>query len=59
MNKKISDLIEYRFGAPTQVGNQMPAEGPLASILERRTHRQYSEQKVDDELLEILIACGL
>ena len=59
MNKKISDLIEYRFGAPTRVGNQMPAEGPLASILERRTHRQYSEQKVDDELLEILIACGL
>ncbi len=59
MTRKISDLIEYRFGTPTQVGTKMPAEGPLANILERRTHRQYSEQNIDDELLEILIACGL
>ena len=59
MPKNISDLIEYRFGAPTQVGSGMPAEGPLAAILERRTHRQYTDQPIDDELLDTLLACGL
>ena len=59
MPKNISDLIEDRFGTPTKTGNQMPGEGVLASILERRTHRQYTDQQIDDELLEILIACGL
>ncbi len=59
MSKHISDLIEDRFGIATSVGAQMPAEGPLADILERRTHRQYTEQPIDDELLDVLLACGL
>ncbi len=59
MTKNISDLIEYRFGTPRQVGDQMPAEGTLATILERRTHRQYSDKPIDDELLDVLLACGL
>lgn len=59
MSKSIADLIEARFGTPTNVGTQMPAEGTLASILERRTQRQYTDQMIEDELLEVLIACGL
>jgi hypothetical protein len=59
MSKSIADLIETRFGTPTNIGTQMPAEGALASILERRTHRQYTDQVIEEELLEVLIACGL
>ena len=59
MPRNISDLIEHRFGTPTTVGAQMPADGPLASILQRRTHRQYTGQPIEDELLEVLLACGL
>ncbi|MFT4728845.1 MAG: nitroreductase [Granulosicoccus sp.] len=59
MSKSIADLIETRFGTPTNVGTLMPAEGALASILERRTHRQYTDQVIENDLLEVLIACGL
>lgn len=59
MSRHISDLIEDRFGTPTTIGAQMPAEGLLASILERRTHRQYTDQPIEDELLDVLLACGL
>ena len=59
MSRTISDLIEDRFGQPTNVGATMATDGVLASILERRTHRAYSEQPIDDELLEVLLACGL
>jgi nitroreductase len=59
MSRNISDLIEYRFGTPTTVGAKMPAEGPLAFALERRTHRQYTDQPIEDDLLDVLLACGL
>ncbi len=59
MSRSISDLIEHRFGTPTTVGGHMPAEGPLAAILERRTHRRYTDRPIEDELLDVLLACGL
>jgi nitroreductase len=59
MTKNLSELIENRFGIPTDVGAQMPADGPLAAILERRTHRQYTDQPIEDELMDVLLACGL
>lgn len=59
MTQYISDLIEDRFGSPTNIGNQSHAEGQLASILQRRTHRQYSDQPIEDELFDTLLACGL
>jgi nitroreductase len=59
MSQHISDLIEDRFGLSTAVGAQVPTEGPLASILQRRTHRQYTDQLIDDDLFETLLACGL
>jgi len=37
----------------------MPTEGPLARILERRTHRQYADLPIEDELLDVLLACCL
>ncbi len=58
MAKTIADLIEQRFGLPTSVGANQPAEGTIAQILDRRTHRRYTDQPIDDELLNTLLACG-
>jgi hypothetical protein len=58
MTKKIPALIENRFGTQTSIGAEQPA-GHLATLLERRTHRQYTEQPIEDELLDVLLACGL
>lgn len=59
MTRTISALIENRFGGQTKVGAELPASGQLATLLQRRTHRLYTEQTIDDELLEVLLACGL
>lgn len=58
MPRTLADLIEDRFGLPADHGRDMPAEGPLARILARRTHRRYADRAVDDETLEILLACA-
>jgi nitroreductase/FMN reductase [NAD(P)H] len=31
----------------------------LARLLARRTHRQYTDQPIDDDLFDVLLACGL
>lgn len=54
--KTISDLIEDRFGLPTEDGRDMPAEGEIAAILNHRSHRRYTDQPVPDELLRIALA---
>ena len=59
MTKVLSDLIEERFGLPTNVGQDYPAEGTLGQILNRRTHRHYTPEVIDEDLLAILLACGL
>lgn len=59
MTRRISDLIENRFGAQTDIGAEQPATGHMAMLLERRTHRQYTEQPIEHELLDVLLACGL
>lgn len=56
MTKTLADLIEDRFGLPTEAGKDMPAEGELARILARRTHRRYTDRPIPDELLEVLLA---
>ena len=38
MNKTVADLIQERFGLPSRVGHDMPAEGTVAQILSHRTH---------------------
>jgi nitroreductase/FMN reductase [NAD(P)H] len=56
--KTIADLIERRFGLPATAGRDMPAEGPLARILSRRSQRTFKPDPVPEELLTVLLACA-
>ncbi|MCZ6533091.1 MAG: nitroreductase family protein [SAR324 cluster bacterium] len=58
MAKTLADLIEARFGVESRAGIDMPAEGPLARILARRTQRRYTDQPIEEDLLEVLLACA-
>jgi nitroreductase/FMN reductase [NAD(P)H] len=55
----IADLIEQRFGLPTQVGSAMPAEGTVAGMLSRRSMRRFTPQPVAPELMEVALAAAL
>ena len=55
----LNALIEDRFGLSTTVGAKVPADAALARLLARRTHRQYTDQPIDDDLFDVLLACGL
>lgn len=57
--KTLADLIEARYGLPSDAGRDMPAEGELAHILEHRSHRSYKPDPVPDGLLELLLAAAL
>src|SRR5690606_28574656 len=45
-------------GLDSEAGKDMPAEGTVAGILDRRSHRRYTDRLIDRELLEILLACA-
>jgi nitroreductase/FMN reductase [NAD(P)H] len=57
--KTIADLIEARFGLPTEAGRSMPAEGTVAQMLSHRTHRRYKADPVSDEVLNVVLAAAL
>ena len=57
--KTIADLIQDRFGLPTDAGRSRPAEGTVAQILSHRIHRRYKPDPIADETLEILLAAAL
>ena len=59
MTKMISELIEQRFGLPSEAGHDTPAGGELASILNHRTHRRYTDTPISDDLMQQLLAAGL
>jgi len=59
MNKTVADLIQERFGLPSRVGHDIPAEGTVAQILLHRTHRRYKPDPVPDDVLEIVLAAAL
>ncbi len=59
MARTIADLIEDRFGLPTQAGRDRPAEGTVAQLLDHRTHRRYKPDPVPDDVLEIALAAAL
>jgi FMN reductase [NAD(P)H] len=59
MARTIADLIEDRFGLPTQAGIGRPAEGTVAQLLAHRTHRRYKPDPVPDDVLEIALAAAL
>jgi nitroreductase len=57
--RTIAELIEARFGLPTEAGRSMPAEGTVAQILNHRTHRRYKPDPVPDEVLTVVLAAAL
>jgi nitroreductase len=59
MTKTISDLIEQRFGLPSEAGHDAPAEGELAALLTHRTHRRYTDASISDDLMQQVLAAGL
>ena len=63
MTTTIAERVEQRFGlapgAAVRDAPELPGEGTLARILERRTHRRYRDEPIDEALVEVLIACAL
>ncbi len=59
MAKTIADLIEHRFGTPSETGRETTADGELAAILSHRTHRRYTEQPISEDLMQQVLAAGL
>lgn len=57
-DKTVADLIEDRFGVPTEDGRDMPASGEIAAILSHRSHRRFTDDPVSDELLRIALAAA-
>ena len=54
----LAELIEFRYGLPTDVGKGRPAEGMLGRILDRRSHRRWTEDAVPEDLLQTLLAAA-
>ena len=59
MRRTIADLIQERFGLPTEAGRDRAAEGPLALLLSHRTQRRYKPDRVPDDVLEMALAAAL
>lgn len=59
MTKMIAELIEQRFGLPSDAGQDTPAEGELATILSHRTHRRYTDTPISEDLMQQVLAAGL
>lgn len=58
MAKSLAELIEERFGLPSEDGREAPAEGALSAILAHRTHRRFKPDPVPEGLLRTLLACA-
>lgn len=54
----IAELYKNRFGIEKDIGADMKAEGTVAELLNRRSHRRYTDEPVSEELLEVLLACA-
>ena len=57
--RTIADLIQERFGLPTEAGRARPAEGALALLLSHRTHRRYKPDPIPDDVVEMALAAAL
>ena len=57
--KTIADLIEERFGLPTQAGRATPAEGTVAQMLSHRVHRRWNPEPISDETFVVVMAAAL
>ena len=56
--KSIAELYKARFGLDKELGGDLPADGAVAEILNRRSHRRYTDAPVSDDLLDTLLACA-
>lgn len=59
MSKTLADLIERRFGTPTETGRAWPATGTLAQLLSHRVQRTFLDKPIDAETMQILFAAAL
>ena len=63
MTTTIARSIEQRFGiAPGESVREappLPGEPALVRVLERRTHRRYRAEPIEEALVETLLACAL
>jgi len=59
MSESIADLIERRFGLPAAAGREQDATGAIATLLGHRSIRRFTDQPVDDDTLDLVLACGL
>jgi hypothetical protein len=59
MSRSIAELIERRFGIAPANPSDRSADGELGAILSHRTHRQYTDEPITEELLETVLAAGL
>lgn len=57
--KSLKDLIAARFAMPAEAGADLPAEGTLAQLLRHRTHRAYRDEAIEEDLVQVLLACAL
>lgn len=58
MSKTLADLVEDRFGLPSDAGRNVPAEGCLDTILSHRTHRRFRDAPVSEEHLQLILSAG-
>ena len=61
----LAELLDYRFGAPVRVPEDLAletnADAPagLRQIADHRSHRRFADRDVSDALLDTLLACAL
>ncbi len=58
-SKTIADLIEDRFGLPTDAGRSHPANETVELILSHRTQRRYKPDPIPDDVLQIVLGAAL
>ena len=59
MSDTFAALYEQRFGLTPTNSEALAVDEALSGILSRRTHRRYTSDPVDENLLERLLAAGL
>lgn len=59
MGETLGDLINRRFGIPTETGRGLPAAGTLAQLLSHRSHRAFLDTPIAPETLQVLLGAAL
>jgi nitroreductase/FMN reductase [NAD(P)H] len=59
MTVTFAQLIERRFGLPAPAGQDEPAAGTLAQLLDHRSHRRFKPEPITPAVFDRLIAAAL